>query len=40
VILPEANRVDVEEIPEGVLGGMEFDYAFEVGDVFRKALAA
>ena len=40
VILPEANRVDVEEIPEDILGGMRFDYAFEAEDVFRKALAA
>ncbi|MDR2175260.1 MAG: endopeptidase La [Synergistaceae bacterium] len=40
VILPEANRVDVEEIPEEILDGMLFDYAFEAEDVFRKALAA
>jgi ATP-dependent Lon protease len=40
VILPEANRVDVEEIPEEILSGMEFDYASEVGTVFKKALAA
>jgi ATP-dependent Lon protease len=40
VILPEANRVDVEEIPDGVLEGMRFDYASEVTAVFRKALAA
>jgi ATP-dependent Lon protease len=40
VILPEANRVDVEEIPEDVLSGMRFDYAFEVEDVFKKVLAA
>ncbi|MDR1875326.1 MAG: endopeptidase La [Synergistaceae bacterium] len=40
VILPEANRVDVEEIPNEVLEGMKFDYAAEVTAVFRKALAA
>jgi ATP-dependent Lon protease len=40
VILPGANRVDVEEIPVEILNGMRFDYAFEVEDVFRKALAA
>ncbi|MDR3265902.1 MAG: endopeptidase La [Synergistaceae bacterium] len=40
VILPEANRVDVEEIPHEVLEGMKFDYASEVTTVFRKALAA
>jgi ATP-dependent Lon protease len=40
VILPEANRVDVEEIPHEILGDMTFHYASEVGAVFRKALAA
>jgi ATP-dependent Lon protease len=40
VILPEANKVDVEEIPSGILGDMKFDYASEVGTVFKKALAA
>jgi ATP-dependent Lon protease len=38
VILPEANRQDVEEIPREVLEGMKFDYASEVTAVFRKAL--
>jgi ATP-dependent Lon protease len=38
VILPEANKVDVEEIPEDILGGMEFSYASEVKTVFGKAL--
>jgi ATP-dependent Lon protease len=40
VILPEANRVDVEEIPDDILSGMEFDYASEVRMVFKKVLAA
>jgi ATP-dependent Lon protease len=40
VILPEANKVDVEEIPGEILGDMRFDYASEVGAVFKKALAA
>ncbi|MDR1621615.1 MAG: endopeptidase La [Synergistaceae bacterium] len=40
VILPEANKVDVEEIPGEILGDMRFDYASEVGTVFRIALAA
>jgi ATP-dependent Lon protease len=40
VILPEANKVDVEEIPEDILGDMRFDYASEVGTIFKKALAA
>ena len=40
VILPEANKVDVEEIPGWVLEGMKFDYASEVASVFKKALAA
>ena len=40
VILPEANKVDVEEIPNDILGDMKFDYASEVGTVFKKALAA
>ncbi|MDR2180351.1 MAG: endopeptidase La [Synergistaceae bacterium] len=40
VILPEANKVDVEEIPEEILVGMRFDYASEIGMVFKKALAA
>jgi ATP-dependent Lon protease len=40
VILPEANKVDVEEIPDEILGDMKFDYASEVGTVFKKALAA
>ena len=40
VILPAANRVDVEEIPDDILDGMKFDYASEVSTVFRKALAA
>jgi ATP-dependent Lon protease len=40
VILPEANKVDVEEIPNDILGDMKFDYASEVGTIFKKALAA
>ncbi|MDR1378580.1 MAG: endopeptidase La [Synergistaceae bacterium] len=40
VILPEANKVDVEEIPVEILGNMRFDYASEVEAVFKKALAA
>jgi ATP-dependent Lon protease len=40
VILPEANKVDVEEIPAEILGDMRFDYASEVEAVFKKALAA
>jgi ATP-dependent Lon protease len=40
VILPEANKVDVEEIPDEILGDMKFEYASEVGTVFKKALAA
>jgi len=40
IILPEANRVDVEEIPHEILGDMTFHYASEVGTVFKKALVA
>jgi ATP-dependent Lon protease len=40
VILPEANRVDVEEIPHEILGDMAFHYASEVEAVFRKARTA
>ncbi|MCL2010071.1 MAG: endopeptidase La [Synergistaceae bacterium] len=40
IILPEANKVDVEEIPSEILGDMTFYYASEVGAVFKKALAA
>lgn len=40
VILPEANRIDVEEIPSEILDGMSFEYASEVSTVFRKALVA
>jgi len=40
VILPEANRVDVEEIPVEFLDDMKFDYASEVGTIFKKVLAA
>lgn len=38
VLLPEANRVDVEEIPAEVVQGMQFFYAAEVLTVFKKAL--
>jgi len=40
IILPEANQVDVEEIPHDILGDMTFLYASEVGTVFKKALVA
>jgi len=40
IILPEANQVDVEEIPRDILGDMTFLYASEVGAVFKKALVA
>ena len=38
VILPESNKVDVEEIPNEILGEMAFHYASEVGAIFKKAL--
>ena len=40
VILPESNKVDVEEIPKEILGNMTFHYASEVGAIFKKALVA
>jgi len=40
IILPEANQVDVEEIPHDILGDMTFLYTSEVGAVFKKALIA
>lgn len=40
IILPEANRVDVEEISHEILSDMAFHYVSEVDAVFRKALAA
>jgi ATP-dependent Lon protease len=38
IILPEANKVDVEEIPHEILGDMDFFYTTEVSGVFRKAM--
>jgi len=40
IILPEANKVDVEEIPHEILGDMTFHYASEVCTIFKKALVA
>jgi len=40
IILPEANKVDVEETPHEILGDMTFHYASEVGTVFKRALVA
>jgi ATP-dependent Lon protease len=38
VIVPEANRVDVEELPPWVRKGMEIRYAGEAAQVFALAL--
>ena len=38
IVLPAANRVDVEEIPEEYTEGMRFDYAEEVLTVLEKGL--
>lgn len=40
IFLPEANKVDVSEIPADVIKGMTFEYVAEVSSVFKKALAA
>lgn len=39
IILPEANRKDVREIPERYLTGLEFVYAGTASDVIAAALA-
>ena len=38
IVLPAANRVDVEEIPKEYTDGMRFDYAEEVLTVLEKGL--
>ena len=38
IILPAANRVDVEEIARDYTKGMSFDYAEDVLTVFEKGL--
>ncbi len=39
VILPSANKVDVEEVEQEYTKGMTFDYAEEVQYIFKKVLA-
>ena len=39
LIFPEANRKDVEELPEYLCRGIEFHYADRYDDVFAVSLA-
>ena len=38
VVLPEANRRDVDEIPAGLLKGLQFDYVGRVDEALEKIL--
>lgn len=38
IVLPAANRVDVEEVSQNYIEGMHFDYAEDVMTVFDKGL--
>ncbi len=39
VVLPESNRRDVEEIPAGLVQGLEFQYVARIDEALDRILA-